>query len=374
MICGYNIYKTNIRLQKTKKGVAMSSNNYSHISISERKRIEQKWDNGRGESIRVIATMLGRSPSTISREIRRNSVIAYEEKTNFKNPNSTIVIPKNSPKYIASEANHVCNLRSRNSHRALRIKGWLMHLIIRYLHAGVSPELICIRMQYLHGIKLHFETIYSFIYAPANEHFALWEYLTKAHPKRRAKHKKQGCLGKIPRRTSIHDRPAEIETRKVFGHWEGDSVVSGAVQKGGIHTERERKTRYIFAKHISTTTAAETAETALGIFSVLPAGARISVTLDNGVEMYEHFRLIDELNMKTYFADPYSSCQRGTNENGNGLIRRFFPKKTDFSLVTEEDLFEAVNHWNNRPMKCLGGMTPQEAFDEELKKLLSKEA
>ncbi|MBU0974736.1 IS30 family transposase, partial [Patescibacteria group bacterium] len=126
-----------------------------------------------------------------------------------------------------------------------------------------------------------------------------------------------------PDRVSIHDRPEEIENREVFGHWESDSIV-GKNHIGGIHTEVERKTRFIMARFINDLTAKETADKASKMFGDLPRQAKKSTTLDNGSENVEH----KQFDLDTYFCDPYSSWQRATNKNSNGLIRRYLPMGT----------------------------------------------
>jgi transposase, IS30 family len=166
---------------------------------------------------------------------------------------------------------------------------------------------------------------------------------------------------KIPNRVSIRHRPAEIDYREEFGHWEGDTIV-GDRHRTGIHTEVERLSRLVFAYKVSRIPAKETSAVQLWLFSRLPQLARQSTPLDNGSEHYLHTRLQEELGMKTYFADPYCSWQRGTNEATNGLLRRYFPKGTDFHLVSQEAVNEVVIRLNSTPRKVLGYQTPLEVF------------
>jgi len=147
---------------------------------------------------------------------------------------------------------------------------------------------------------------------------------------------------RIPDRVSIHDRPNEVESRDIFGHWEGDSIV-GKNHKGGMHTEIERKTRFTMAIFLKTLEAQETAQVTSQMYRDLPFEAKKSTTFDNGKEFTKH----KKIGIQTYFADPYSSWQRGTNENTNGLIRRYLPKKTDFSKVTQRELDDILHSiWN----------------------------
>jgi transposase, IS30 family len=159
----------------------------------------------------------------------------------------------------------------------------------------------------------------------------LWEYLSRSHKKRRRWLGRRIRSVQIPHRGSIRHRPGEIGNREEFGHWEGDTIV-GDGHKTGIHTEVERVSRLVFAYKVPKIRAKETSVVQLWLFSRLPKLARQSTTLDNGSEPYLHTCLQEELGMQTYFADPYCSWQRGTNESTNGLIRRYFPKGTDFSI------------------------------------------
>jgi transposase, IS30 family len=208
---------------------------------------------------------------------------------------------------------------------------------------------------------INHESIYQFLYDPAQKDEKLWEYLPRSHRKRRRWLGRRSRSVQIPNRVSIRHRPAEIGNREEFGHWEGDTIV-GDGHRSGIHTEVERISRLVFAYKVAKIRAKETSEVELFLFSRLPKLARQSTTLDNGSEHYLHTRLQAELGMKTYFADPYFSWQRGTNESTNGLIRRHFPKGTDFHLVSQEAVNEVVAHLNSTPRKVLGYQTPLEVF------------
>ena len=133
-----------------------------------------------------------------------------------------------------------------------------------------------------------------------------------------------------------------------------------------LHTEVERKTRFLMALIVPDKTADESAGAQLAMFSPLPAGAMLSVTHDNGTEFARHARLRDELGMATYFADPYSSWQRGSNENRNGIIRRYLPKRSEIRMNMARELREIVDEINNRPMRMPDYRTPAEAFADEL--------
>jgi len=296
-------------------------------------------------SKRKIARRLNRSDSTIRDEISRNGFGEY---------------------YVAVHAQsksqkRVIKARSRHPLKNKSVYGY----VLKKLKSGWSPEQIAGRLKlkkpdnlYWH---IHHETIYRFIYDEENKDKALFEYLPRKQKRRKKKYGRKAQRIRIPDRVSIHDRPNEIESRLIFGHWEGDSI-EGKAHKNGMHTEVERKTRMTLAKFVLDLTAQETANAAFQMFGDLPSLAKKSTTLDNGKEFTKH----RQFGLTTYFADPYSSWQRGTNENTNGLIRRYLPKKTDFTKVTQTELDDIIWEINNRPRKCLGFRTPQEAFEEEL--------
>ena len=167
----------------------------------------------------------------------------------------------------------------------------------------------------------------------------------------------------IPGRVSIAGRPPEADARSGFGHWEADSVIGMGCD---LHTEVERRTRFLMARVIPDKTAERSVGARLAMFAPLPAAARLSVTHGNGTGFARHARLRDEPGMATCFADPYSSWQRGGNENRNGMIRRYLPKRTIIEPGMARELQEIVDETDNRPMRALGYRTPAEAFADEL--------
>lgn len=204
------------------------------------------------------------------------------------------------------------------------------------------------------------ETIYQYIYAPENMRLNLFEYLPWKRTRRKKKRGRGVHKSSIPQRVSIHERPERVNARAEFGHWEGDTV-EGKRHRNGIHTEAERVSRLLIAQKVSRIASEETVAAQLTMFGDMPEEARLSTTLDNGRENHLHYEL-GALGMKTYFADPYSSWQRGTNEYHNGVLRRYLPKGTDFDTIDDEELNDIVEEINNRPRKCLGWYTPKEVF------------
>lgn len=302
-------------------------------------------------SLREIARRLNRNVTSVSREIKRNSFGKY---------------------YVAIHAQAKWEKKKSKAGNRHPLKNKSVYkYVFKKLRSGWSPEQIAGRLKlkkpnnsYWH---IHHETIYRFIYAKENKQKNLWEYLPRKQKRRRKKHGRKAQRSRIPDRVSIHSRPTEIENRAVFGHWEGDSV-EGRAHQGGIHTEVERKTRFMLAKFVKDLTAQETADKASQMFRHLPEAAKKSTTLDNGKEFVKH----KQFNIPTFFCDPYASWQRGTNENSNGLIRRYLPKKTDFKGIEQSELNDIINEINNRPRKCLGYYTPREVFEKELQTISAR--
>ncbi len=171
--------------------------------------------------------------------------------------------------------------------------------------------------------------------------------------------------------TPISKRPKEVKTRESFGHWELDTVVSGRGEaKGCIATFIERKTRWYLAILIPDRSAKSMENAVKQVYKKLPKGSFKTATTDRGKEFSCYQTLETELKIKVFFADPYSSWQRGSNENGNGLLREFFPKKTNFDTVSPEELESALLKINNRPRKCLNWKTSTEMFQEEVLRLI----
>ncbi len=296
-----------------------------------------------GVSLRLIAKKLSRSVSSISEEIKRNSY---------------------GGKYRAIYAQRLSNNRKNNSHYRHPLKDKLVYAyVLEKLKEGWSPEQIDGRLKLENGHRvISYECIYQFIFNPKNNDKRLWEYLPLKRKRRTKKHGRKSQRVRIPNRVTIHLRPKSVEKRKEFGHWEADSVIGRQTKSKVIHTEVERKTRYLQAIIIDSKSSIDTIEAQRKIFTKLPAR---TVTMDNGAEFMKHEELT-KLGIKTYFADPYCSGQRGTNENTNGLLRRYLPKKTIFENIDQSELNDIVFEINSRPRKVLKFQTPQEVLESEL--------
>jgi transposase, IS30 family len=316
---------------------------YRNLTESERILIA-RWING-GESNGWIAKELGRSVSTVGREVKRNS-------------SGNVYEPLHA---------HGKALRKRqkafNAKHPLKNQKVFSRVIDR-LRDGWSPEQIAgrLRLEFPKDKtwRICHETIYAFIYSVKQKDKAYWEYLRRKQKRRRARGGRKAQRIRIPDRVSIHERPKEVEERKVVGHWEGDSVV-GKRKVNGLHTEYERFASITKIAKLKRVNSNETLKAMKNIFDPLPKHLKRSTTLDNGREMVKH----NQVGIKTYFADPYSSWQRGGNENANMWIRYYFPKGTDFNKITEEEIQDVEDELNNRPRRRLKYKTPMEVWKEQ---------
>lgn len=331
---------------------------YQKITACERDRLA-RWK-AQKVSNKECARRLKRSASTIGRELRRNH---WKGNT-----------------YVAIYAQGLAKGReSKSAHGKKPLKNAKIYsYVTKHLRMSWSPDQIAGRLKRKHrsdeSWRITAETIYRWIYnQPKNEFGLYWyEYLRRKQKRRRKRIGRKVHQSHIPDRVSISQRPEDVNDRKVFAHWEGDSIEGLKSKKDGIHTEVERKSRLIAGTKVKALTGKETVRAQVEIFGQYPNEARQSTTLDNGKENHDHVDMEQRLSMKTYFAHPYASFERGTNENGNWHLRYYFPKKTDFTKVSEEELQDVIAEINQRPRKILNYQTAQEVFDQELQKLLKK--
>jgi IS30 family transposase len=333
----------------------MEPKKYRRLTLKERTIIETLLKENRKTT--YIAKQLNRSRSTICREI-----------------NAWIKKPQD--KYDAELA-YWCAINQNSSKREpdkLNQFPRLKMAVYRGLLLGDSPELISGRLKLEHpqdqSMQVSYETIYKHIYThPQGKINLKLIKLLVRHKARRIRKVRRVDNICIKDRTSIDNRPEYIIQRLEAGHWEGDLMI-GLRQASCIGTIVERKTRYVILVKL----ANKKSETVTNAFAeklnVFHYTIRLTMTYDNGTEMAYHKSLSDQTGMDIYFAHPFSSWERGTNENTNGLVRRYYPKKTDFNTVTEQQLEQLQNHLNNRPRKVLGYYTPNEMMQAEINKTL----
>jgi IS30 family transposase len=235
------------------------------------------------------------------------------------------------------------------------------------LAQGCSPEQIAGRLQraYPDDMRKHLsaETIYAGLYVlpRGTLRSALLAALRQARKARRPRARGTDRRGQIPNMTPIAERPAEVVTRTVPGHWEGD-LIKGARNGSAVGTLVERTTRLVILARMDGTDATSAREGFTKKLRHVPALLRKTLTYDRGKEMAEHAQLAQRLAIQIFFADPHSPWQRGTNENTNGLLRQYLPKGTDLSGYTQRELNTIAHRLNTRPRKCLNFATPLEVY------------
>jgi transposase, IS30 family len=294
-------------------------------------------------SIREIGRRLRRPPSTISRELNRNT---------------------GQKGYRPKQANDRAVERSKRAGERIFLDP-IKEKVIKHLHAGWTPEIITQRTRKNGQTMVCKETIYKFIYRDSKNDGDLWLCLPRSHRKRRRRCPKLDNRGRgvIPNQKRIDTRPSEVETRELPGHWEGD-LINGAHGTGNLVTLVERTTRFTLVGRTDTKESSEVFECMNQLLKAIPSSLRTGLTLDNGKEFALHEKLAKEINIDIYFAYPYHSWERGSNENANGLIRRLHPKKSSFSEINKDSLKAIDSYLNDRPRKCLGWKTPREVFME----------
>lgn len=335
-------------------------NLYTNLTKSERDFIFislQHWKNKK-----TIAIELWRNPSTISREIKRNSRFFWMARwcfTKYYTPDSAQILYEKR--------------KSMSCKRFKVLKSYSTRMaVIYYLKLHYSPWLISWILS-KKWIFICAETIYSFIYDKDNKHLKLREYLPRHRIRRKHRWLRKAKSTKIPNRIGIEMRPDIINQRLEFGHWESDSVEGARWSWYALHVSVERLSRYTKIKIIKRKWAIETANAMKEIRWSLPKCAIKSTTPDNWTEFTKWESVSNELWIDFYFARPYTSRDKWTVENINEFIRRFYPKRTNFKNITDEDI-QAVEDWiNNRPMVVLDYKTPKEVFLENIEKTTNNE-
>lgn len=311
---------------------------YSHLDIDERYELYRLTETGIAQ--KEIAKFMKRSESAISRELRRNC------------------LPRGG--YRPASADRIALSRRRRLSRIECLIPLGEHIRDR-LAMGWSPEQIVGRLRREEAEHIvSVETIYRFIYRPKIRTEKLYRFLPRSKAVRGRRYFKKR-REPLTNRRSIHDRPACANDREEFGHWEGD-LMQFRTQRGNLLTLYERKTRFTITAPLKTKTAEETTREIVLSLMNLPKNALKTITFDNGGEFSQPLRLEENLGLEVYFCDPHSPWQRGGIENTNGLLRRDMPRKSDIQNYTLTDIDEITWSANSTPRKCLGFMTPAEAF------------
>ena len=321
---------------------------YKHLSYDERTKLAILRKSG--VSVANIAKELGRPKNTIYNELNRNEAPPGE------------YWPDTAQELMLSRRQKECILDHDEALRdfvltQLQCHYWTPEQISGYLKNRQSElPYVC------------HETIYSWIYHPKQKGEKLWRYLPRHKAKRGMRKSRGAGVSRIPNRVSIQERPKSVESRKSFGHWEGD-LMSFVKNSQFMLVLKERKTRFILSTPLPSKRADDTADNMIKLLKQLPSKALKTLTFDNGGEFARHSKVSALLNVDAYFCDAYASWQKGGVENANGRLRRDLPRKTRLNMLPKEDFDETIENYNMTPRKCLGWLTPLEAFNKNLKRV-----
>jgi IS30 family transposase len=284
-----------------------------------------------------IAKVIGVHKSTISREMHRN---------------------RGGRGYRPKQAQRLAEIRREEATQP-RISSDTWVLVKRLLHEDWSPEQVSGWLLSERQITVSHEWIYQFVLKNKRHGGDLYQHL-RCKKQRRKRYGSTNYRGRIPDRISIDQRPAVVDTRSRVGDWELDTII-GKGHKQAIVSLTERKSRLTLFAKVKRKSAELVSRSIQRLLE--PISSKVfTLTSDNGKEFARHQEISTALNADFYFAHPYSSWERGLNENTNGLIRQYFPKKHDFTTITEKAISMVMNKLNNRPRKCLGFKTPNQVF------------
>ena len=312
---------------------------FRHLTQQQRYHIEAY--KKAGYSNKEIAKELGVHPSTIGREMKRNSSPIREQ-------------------YGANSAHEMASLRkSVNSSVPIKLKIDAIALMEKYLQLDWSPEQVSATLRNKHNISVSFVTIYSYVYTNRRQGGTLHTHLRFYNKKRRVKYGTR-CSNRLKNRVSISKRPDIVEEKTRLGDFEMDTII-GKGKQGAITTIVDRASAYLKISIPTTKRAQDIEDEALRLLSPFKEMTH-TITSDNGLEFANHENISKALDCEYYFCHPYSSWERGLNEYTNGLIRQYILKGSSFENLTQNDIQEIEDKINHRPRKNLGWKTPYEVF------------
>ena len=294
-------------------------------------------------SIRAIARELGRSASTVSRELSRNR--------------------RPSGLYNPDVAHSYAVARRRRSRRNTHFSSHEWALVEHLIGLDWSPEQVSGWLKRHEILSISHETIYMRIWRDKDAEGELWRHLRQATKKRRKRYRSYDSRGKLAGKRHISERPPEVETRATIGHWEIDTIKGDSQAMHSAVTIVERKTGYTLMGKLERHTAKECADRCVDLIA-RHAGRVATITADNGTEFHSYRQVEAATGVEFYFATPHHSWERGTNENTNGLIRQYLLKRTSMAHVTQAHLDAIAMKLNTRPRKRLGFRTPEECYAE----------
>lgn len=308
---------------------------YTQLTQEERYQISVLMKAGHNQT--EIAMLLNRHKSTISREVLRNAGLRG---------------------YRPKQAQRLCQARKLAKAQP-RISGAVWSDVETLLRQDWSPEQISLWFKVERHLSISHEWIYHYILQDKANGGDLYRHL-RCQKQRRKRYGSYSRRGQLIDRISIDERPAIVDARSRIGDWELDTIIGKGHQQA-IVSITERKSRYTLIQKVKRKTAHAVANAIVTLLS--PVCDRVhTLTSDNGKEFADHKTIADKLKAKFFFAHPYASWERGLNENTNGLIRQYFPKKRDFTTITQKEIKQVMHKLNNRPRKCLGIKTPNQVF------------
>ena len=313
---------------------------YTQLTSGQRYQIEAllKLKTKRNEIARLIAV----HPSTIGRELKRN--------TGLKG-------------YRPKQAQSKTDKRRQEAAKAIKLTSSLVQIINDKLQQEWSPEQISGWLKKEEAISLSHERIYQHVWTDKRQDGELHTHLRQSNKRRKKKYGSQDKRGQIRNRVSIDERPECVAQKERIGDWEIDLVI-GQHHQGALVTIVERKSKFTLIKKVPNKQATEVSQATVALLSPY-IEKTLTITADNGKEFAAHEQIAKELNTNIYFAHPYSSWERGLNENTNGLIRQYFTKGSSFETITDEEVERVMEKLNHRPRKTLNYKTPHEVFFDE---------
>jgi len=322
--------------------------NYSHLTEEERYHIDELLREGFNQTF--IANELGRSKSTLSRELRRN-----KGERGWR------------PRQAHFKALTRLQQRGRSNVARVEETSW-NYAVEKLVQEQWSPEQISGRLKHENLPSISHESIYQRILADKKSGGSLYSHLRCKKKRKKRYGGKSAGRGCIPNRVDIDMRPKVVDTRKRLGDWEGDTIIGNHTRGAVIATMVERKSRFTVIAKSKDKTSSSVIGSIIDEMKDLESITK-TITLDNGKEFSGHQHLSNELGSKVFFAKPYASWERGLNENTNGLIRQYYPKKTSFDTISSEEMRNTARKLNNRPRKCLNFQTPLEVLEKLIKKM-----
>jgi IS30 family transposase len=307
---------------------------YTQLTQEQRYQIYALLKAGHNQT--EIAHLISVHKSTVSRELRRNRGLKGYR-------------PKQAHQFAL-------NRREKARYRIDASTWTLIEMLIRQ---EWSPEQVSGWLKQNYGLQISHEWIYQFILTDKHAGGDLHRHL-RCQKRRRKRYGSYDRRGKLKNRVSIDQRPAIVDTRQRLGDWEVDTII-GKGHRHAMVSLTERKSRLALLRKVERKTAQAVADAVIELLKSLPVRTH-TITTDNGKEFADHERIARDLRTSVYFAHPYSSWERATNENMNGLIRQYFPKKLNFAKITDKETEFVMERLNNRPRKCLGFKSPNQVF------------